>query len=237
MPATAGRFACRRTTGAQQRRLTDPWHMAERNWVRPYAPNKEEKKSKSSQKSSAPEPEPENAYASFQGLLALARITGSNADEARGACKKCGRVGHLTFQCRNFLSAKDEADREGKDPDSIQAAVLSCLEKLKGERMKAKGKTAAESDVSSEEESESSDSDYDSDIERAIATKFGRRVSGGKLSEDDSSDDSAEQRHKRRSRRAYSVSDSDVSGSDDSRVGRDKKRSEKKNRTHRHEED
>jgi hypothetical protein len=29
-----------------------------------------------------------NAYTSFQGLLALARITGSNSDETRGACKK-----------------------------------------------------------------------------------------------------------------------------------------------------
>lgn len=298
----------------------------------PYAPNKEEK-DKSSQKSAAPEPdESENAYASFQGLLALARITGSNADEARGACKKCGRVGHLTFQCRNFLSAKDEGDREGKDAEAIQAAVLSGLERLKGERVKAKGENAAESEESSEgEESESSDSDYDSEIERAIADKHGRSYSGGKLSgksrkkydsdesdddgsegksrkrrkrerkergrskkrsakrgnsdsddegrrkrrntkrrrrdddssdeeeerrrrrrktrkekrrrrshrnsDEDSSDDSAELRHKRRGRRAYLVSDSDASGSHDSRVGRDKKRSHKKSRNPRREED
>jgi hypothetical protein len=301
----------------------------------PYAPNKEEK-DKSSQKSAAPEPdESENAYASFQGLLALARITGSNADEARGSCKKCGRVGHLTFQCRNFLSAKDEGDREGKDAEAIQAAVLSGLEKLKGERVKVKGENAAESEESSEgEESETSDSDFDSEIERAIAEKYGRSYSGGKLSgkigkkydsdesdddgsegksrkrrkkerrerkkrgrskkrgakrensdsedegrrkrrnvkrrrrdddisdeeeerrqrrrktrkekrrrrshrnsDDNSSDDSAEQRHKRRSRRAYLVSDSDASGSHDSRVGRDKKRSDKKGRNPRHKED
>ncbi|KAK1321935.1 CAX-interacting protein 4 [Acorus calamus] len=40
--------------------------------------------------------EAENAHTSFQGLLDLARITGSNADETRGACKRCGRVGCLT---------------------------------------------------------------------------------------------------------------------------------------------
>ncbi|KAL2250272.1 UNVERIFIED_CONTAM: hypothetical protein Sindi_2149500 [Sesamum indicum] len=49
-------------------------------------------------------------------------------------------------------------------------------------------------------------------------------------SNDDSSDDFADLGHKRRSRKAYSDSDLDVSASDDSRVGRGKKRSEKKSR-------
>ncbi|KAL2242473.1 UNVERIFIED_CONTAM: hypothetical protein Sindi_0365300, partial [Sesamum indicum] len=42
--------------------------------------------------------------------------------------------------------------------------------------------------------------------------------------DDDSFDDSADLWHKRRSRKAYSDSDYDVIVSDDSRVGRDKKR-------------
>ncbi|KAL0460316.1 UNVERIFIED_CONTAM: CAX-interacting protein 4 [Sesamum latifolium] len=139
MPATAGRVrmpANNRVHSSAALQTHGIWQSA--IGYDPYAPNKEEKKNKPSQKSSVSEPEPENAYASFQGLLALARITGSNADEARGACKKCGRVGHLTFQCRNFLSAKDEG--EAKDPEAIQAAVLSGLEKLKGERVKLKGR-------------------------------------------------------------------------------------------------
>ena len=69
---------------------------------------------------------------SFQGLLALARITVSNADEAHGAYKKCGRVGHLTFQCRNFVSVKD--DSKYKDLNVVEAAVLSRLKKIKGNR-------------------------------------------------------------------------------------------------------
>ncbi|KAL2245375.1 UNVERIFIED_CONTAM: hypothetical protein Sindi_2805700 [Sesamum indicum] len=56
-------------------------------------------------------------------------------------------------------------------------------------------------------------------------------------SNDDSSDDSADLRHKKRSRKAYSDSDFDVSVSNDSRVGRGKKRFEKKSRKHRYEED
>ncbi|WOH08395.1 hypothetical protein DCAR_0727834 [Daucus carota subsp. sativus] len=136
----------------------------------PYAPNKEDNKKSSQPKASnaAAEPEGENAYASFQGLLALARVTSNNVDESRGACKKCGRVGHLTFKCRNFLSIKDESN--DKDSEAIQAAVKSGLEKIKGSGKQLFGKTVAEdSDEDSEDESESSDSDYDSEIERAIA--------------------------------------------------------------------
>ncbi|KAL2242472.1 UNVERIFIED_CONTAM: hypothetical protein Sindi_0365200 [Sesamum indicum] len=50
-------------------------------------------------------------------------------------------------------------------------------------------------------------------------------------------DDYADLWHKRRSMKAYSDSDSDVSVLDDSRVGRDKKRYEKKSMKHRHEYD
>ncbi|GFS31177.1 CAX interacting protein 4 [Actinidia rufa] len=321
MPATAGRVrmpANNRVHSSAALQTHGIWQSA--IGYDPYAPNKEDNKS-SQQKSSHSGPEPdnaENAYASFQGLLALARITGSNADEARGACKKCGRVGHLTFQCRNFLSVKD--DVKDKDSDAMEAAVLSGLDKLKGNV--GKGKTAEGSDESSEEESLSSDSDYDSEMEKVIAEKYGKKGSSklkssrkkkevldddeldsgdrkkrgrskkrrsGKRADsdsdskdeggwkrrkekrrrrDDSSDEDEERRHqrrksrkekrrrrshrhsedsdasedsprrhKRRSRKAASPTDSDVSSPEDSRVGRNKKRSEKRSRKHRHEED
>jgi len=51
-----------------------------------------------------------NAYDNYQGLLALARLTHSNSSAVRGTCKKCGGVGHLTFQCRNHLKAVAEDD-------------------------------------------------------------------------------------------------------------------------------
>lgn len=217
----------------------------------PYAPNKEEKSNASAQKSSAAasEGEQENAYASFQGLLALARITGSNADEARGSCKKCGRVGHLTFQCRNFLSAKSDDDKLSKDNDAIQAAVLSGLEKLKGEKLKARGKNAAgESEESSEEEeSESSDTDYDSELERAIAQKFGRKTNGksrssksrkrsdsDELDEDDESESDVRERRKKkkrergRSKNRKSAKRRRYSDSDDEDSSRKKRRKEKR---------
>jgi len=61
----------------------------------PYAPEK---------KGAEPAVGPStNAYENYQGLLALARLTGGNNISQRGTCKRCGGVGHLTFQCRNFL--------------------------------------------------------------------------------------------------------------------------------------
>ncbi|KAL2238615.1 UNVERIFIED_CONTAM: hypothetical protein Sindi_1053200 [Sesamum indicum] len=64
-----------------------------------------------------------------------------------------------------------------------------------------------------------------------------RRRKSHHHSYDDSSDDSADLRYKRRSRKTYSNSDFDISALYDSRVGRGKKRSEKKSRKHHHEED
>lgn len=283
----------------------------------PYAPNKDDSKKSTQENSSAAEPEGENAYASFQGLLALARITSSNVDEARGACKRCGRVGHLAFQCRNFVSVKD-GDKE-KDSEAVQAAVLSGLEKIKGN-----GKRAIQGEESDEDESETSDSEVDSEIERIIAERYGKKKSGiGKSSrkKEDSDDDGSDsgrkkrgrskkrrskkrgssdsedededkdrrkkrkekrrkknessgeeddrqrrkrksrkekrrrrshrhsddsdsdehehsgRRHKQKSTKASSLSDPDASGSDDPRVGRDTKRSEKKIRKRHHEDD
>ncbi|KAL1546225.1 CAX-interacting protein 4-like [Salvia divinorum] len=253
MPATAGRVrmpANNRVHSSAALQTHGIWQSA--IGYDPYAPNKEEKSNASTQKAAAAasEGEQENAYASFQGLLALARITGSNADEARGSCKKCGRVGHLTFQCRNFLSAKSDDDKLTKDNDAIQAAVLSGLEKLKGEKLKARGKSAAEeSEESSEEESESSDTDYDSEIERAIAQKFGRKPSGsgGKLrssksrkrcdseEDEDGSESDARERKKKdkreRGRSKYRKSAKRrYSDSDDEDSSRKKRRKERRSK-------
>eukprot|EP00026_Physarum_polycephalum_P013104 Phypoly_transcript_13474.p1 GENE.Phypoly_transcript_13474~~Phypoly_transcript_13474.p1 ORF type:complete len:127 (+),score=18.84 Phypoly_transcript_13474:41-421(+) len=64
----------------------------------PYAP-----KNQSADVASGPA---QNPYDNFQGLLAMARLTGgSSAANVKGSCRKCGGAGHLTFQCRNYLKA------------------------------------------------------------------------------------------------------------------------------------
>lgn len=232
MPATAGRVrmpANNRVHSSAALQTHGIWQSA--IGYDPYAPNKEDnKKSAQPQSSSAAEPEGENAYASFQGLLALARITGSNADEARGSCKKCGRVGHLTFQCRNFLSIKDDKD---KDPEAIQAAVVSGLEKIKGHRKRSANES---SDGSDEEESESSDSNYDSEIERAISKKYGKgltsklKSSRKKRDDDDSDEDDSDSKDKKKRGRSKKRSvKRSTSDTDDDHSGR-KRRKEKRRR-------
>ncbi|KAL5983925.1 hypothetical protein ACLOJK_018023 [Asimina triloba] len=227
MPATAGRVrmpANNRVHSSAALQTHGIWQSA--IGYDPYAPDKNDSK-QGSKNSNAVEPEAENAYASFQGLLALARITGSNADEARGACKKCGRVGHLTFQCRNFLSIK--CDDKDKDGDALQA-VASVLDKSRGN-----GKGVEDSTYESSEESESSDSSVDSAIERIIATRSGKKsgktmkTSASKKRAEEDGFDSGGERKRGRSRSKRS----DKRASEDSEDEREKDRKRRKEKRRR----
>nr|GEU88644.1 CAX-interacting protein 4 [Tanacetum cinerariifolium] len=176
MPATAGRV-CMPTNNRVHSSAALQTHGIWQSAIRydPYAPNKED--NKMSALSSTAEPEGENAY-------------------------KCGRVGHLTFQCRNFLSIKEDKD---KDPEAIQAAVMSGLEKIKGHTKRSSNESSDESD---EEESESLDSDYDLEIEKAIAKKYEKRFSSksnssrNKRDADSDEDDSDFKDRKKRGRKS-----------------------------------
>ncbi|KAG5378128.1 hypothetical protein IGI04_025970 [Brassica rapa subsp. trilocularis] len=87
MPATAGRVrmpANNRVHSSAALQTHGIWQSA--IGYDPYAPTAKEEPKTTQQKSD----DPENSYASFQGLLALARITGSNNDEARGSWRRLG---------------------------------------------------------------------------------------------------------------------------------------------------
>ncbi|KAK7357904.1 hypothetical protein VNO80_17201 [Phaseolus coccineus] len=231
MPATAGRVrmpANNRVHSSAALQTHGIWQSA--IGYDPYAPNKEDKKD-SSQNLPNAEPDAENAYASFQGLLQLAKITNADVDVSRGACKKCGRVGHLKFQCKNYVKIKD--DNEEKDPDAMQSVGLVGLDKkLKAEKVDRRSNVESSEE---EEDSDSSDSEIDSEIERIIAERSGKKVSGKRNSsskkgdsDDDGSDKDSDKRRKRgRSKKRSSkrkVSDSD--DSDEERRRRRKRRRE-----------
>lgn len=44
------------------------------------------------------------------GLLLLAKMSNLSGSDSRGACKRCGMVGHLTFQCRNPAKEAEVSD-------------------------------------------------------------------------------------------------------------------------------
>merc|ERR1719253_2115519 len=103
---------------------------------------------------------------SAKGLFRLAQLTGNSSTLAPGACKRCGNVGHLYFQCRNFLlkdekKAVVEEDDEDDDPPS----------------------DAFPSDTSDEEEEDDdddSDSDGSSDSSSSDASSSDSSSSSGK---------------------------------------------------------
>lgn len=201
MPATAGRVrmpANNRVHSSAALQTHGIWQSA--IGYDPYAPDQKQPPptaaggDRDAQASlSAPSADQQNAYDSFQGLLALARLTGSNADEARGACRKCGRVGHLPFQCRNFLVLKEEASLAvansaaaasnlGNYPDGGNGSSHR-KDRSHGKRNREDASGRAVSDLSSEDvesseadESGLSDSSEDSEMERAIALKYGKNV-------------------------------------------------------------
>lgn len=189
----------------------------------PYAPEKDSKVKASDR----PEAEggTENAYASFQGLLALARITGSSANDTRGACKRCGRVGHLTYQCRNFLSVKEDKE---KDDVALQSAS-AVFDKIKRANGLNKGEEE-EGSSSEEEESESSDSDVDPEIEKIIAARMGKNKK--RADKDEGSEKDGKGRSRKRSgKRSSHASDDDIDEKEDVR------RKEKKRRRRRGSDD
>ncbi|CAH8282234.1 unnamed protein product [Eruca vesicaria subsp. sativa] len=210
MPATAGRVrmpANNRVHSSAALQTHGIWQSA--IGYDPYAPTSKEEPKKTTHEKSE---DPENSYTSFQGLLALARITGSNNDEARGCCKKCGRVGHLTYQCRNFLSTK-----EGKDGGEIEGDVAVGLEKVR--RCVGRGEVEEESSEE-EEKSESEDgSDVDSEIEKIIAERYGKKK------RDEYESDSGERKRVRRLKKRRRRSGSE---SEDEEEGRSKRRGRKR---------
>lgn len=240
MPATAGRVrmpANNRVHSSAALQTHGIWQSA--IGYDPYAPTAKDKDPISSSSQPDPvasaEPGSDNAYTSFQGLLALARITGSNADETRGACRKCGRVGHLTFQCRNFLSVKED------DQDDEIAAVgkaNAIFDKIK----KGKTEESDDEDDEDEDESESSDSDVDPEMERIIAERFkgknGKKEERGRSKKRSSgkkeTGDEEERRKEKRRRRRHQDSDSEDDEEDERRKSRKEKR---RRRSHRRRKD
>jgi len=102
-------------------------------------------------------PEVGEINSSAKGLFRLAQLTGNSSTLAPGSCKKCGQVGHLYFQCRNFLIDKNDPNEqlveEEEDPDSD-------IFDSESEASSSSSSSDSDSDESSDSsEQESSDSD------------------------------------------------------------------------------
>uniref|UniRef100_A0A0D3G5L9 CCHC-type domain-containing protein n=1 Tax=Oryza barthii TaxID=65489 RepID=A0A0D3G5L9_9ORYZ len=189
MPATAGRVrmpANNRVHSSAALQTHGIWQSA--IGYDPYAPAERSKHQ-------APHPPP------YQSLLTIIRATGSTSDETRGGCRKCGRVGHLTFQCRNFLCVKD-LDMD----DDVEAGIrraASSQAKLDEFRKKTSGGSSDAEEGSAEDDEEdsydSSDSDIDPELERIIA-KRELHKDGSKQSREEEKKEKKTSRQRRSSR-------------------------------------
>ncbi|CAN7047648.1 unnamed protein product [Brassica rapa subsp. trilocularis] len=190
MPATAGRVrmpANNRVHSSAALQTHGIWQSA--IGYDPYAPTAKEEPKTTQQKSD----DPENSYASFQGLLALARITGSNNDEARGSWRRLGGAW-------GEVSESEEEEEDGRSK----------------RRKERRGRKRDDDDSD-----ESYDEDRRSVKRKSRKEKRRRRSRRNRSDDSDSSEDDASGRRQKRRNKVAASSDSDVSGYDeDSRVGR-----------------
>merc|ERR1712238_420429 len=49
---------------------------------------------------------------SAKGLFRLAQLTGNSSTLAPGSCKRCGQVGHLYFNCRNYMISNKRQEQQ-----------------------------------------------------------------------------------------------------------------------------
>ncbi|KAJ2066816.1 hypothetical protein GGI08_001684 [Coemansia sp. S2] len=70
-----------------------------------------------------------------RGIDAFERLVrGDDTSVVRGACKKCGGMGHLTYECKNNLKVESKLKPSARDPFADEKAKLRAeIEKLKNE--------------------------------------------------------------------------------------------------------
>ncbi|OWZ23764.1 hypothetical protein PHMEG_0001291 [Phytophthora megakarya] len=115
MPATAGRVRMphnNRMHSSAALKMTGIWK--DTIGYDPYAAENEKKETS------------ETSYEQAKGLMALAKLS-NKSNDVRGACKKCGMVGHLTFQCRNHLGGDEKRVASSDSSSSSMSKTIDAL--------------------------------------------------------------------------------------------------------------
>merc|ERR1712071_177050 len=130
-------------------------------------------------------------------LQTAGTVVGLGGEATRPACKKCGYPGHLTFQCRNFLSANpttgvvlDVSSTSSEEDDdtttpltqlraeelkALQQKLLAREKKLKDKKDKKKKKEKKKSKRRHESSSAESDSQSESSDDSRSEKKHKKR--------------------------------------------------------------
>ncbi|KAK9815114.1 hypothetical protein WJX73_007989 [Symbiochloris irregularis] len=123
-----------------------------------------------------------SAVDNYESLLNLARSQGAVGASNRGACKKCGQLGHLTKQCRNDQSIFFAGTNAAAAAQASAAGVG--LEKPPGPPEKNGDLSSDFSDISSSDldsDSSSTDSDNSEEERRKAKKRKHKHKSSGKV--------------------------------------------------------
>jgi hypothetical protein len=96
-------------------------------------------------------------------LMLLARMSNLSGSESRGGCKKCGMLGHLSFQCRNapLNNAAKAGDESDDDSDSSSASETKAVVKPKPvDEKDRRGRIRSRDRVTKRMHSDRSDSEH-----------------------------------------------------------------------------
>lgn len=95
-----------------------------------------------------------------ESLMLLARISNLSGVESRGGCKRCGMLGHLTYQCRNPVQNDDGAKSESSESDSDDSVVAPLNSANERKRSEDKDKPKKKKGKKRKRESGSEDEEH-----------------------------------------------------------------------------
>merc|ERR1712085_20214 len=104
---------------------------------------------------------------SAKGLFRLAQLTGNSSTLAPGSCKRCGQVGHLYFNCRNYMMGKSKNDEPVEDDDPEEGE----------DDLEASSKGSGSDSDSDDDDSDKDDDDSDDDSDED-STDSGKKKKG-----------------------------------------------------------
>ncbi|KAJ2755038.1 hypothetical protein GGH94_000024 [Coemansia aciculifera] len=140
-----------------------------------------------------------------RGIDAFERLVrGDDTSVVRGACKKCGGMGHLTYECKNNIKVESKLKPSARDPFADEKAKLRAeIDKLKSEAKARQKSNSRRRRSPSPSDSESSGSESSSSESSVSPVRQRKKTGKGKHSPP-----RRDTKHRRRSR---SPSDSESS--------------------------
>mmetsp|Transcript_32348 Transcript_32348/g.67669 ORF Transcript_32348/g.67669 Transcript_32348/m.67669 type:complete len:213 (+) Transcript_32348:64-702(+) len=201
MPATAGRIgmpADNRLSVSDSLKTTEVWQKTV--GYDPYAGEDEVQNQVS---------EGGEINKAAKGLFRLAQLTGHSSTIAPGACKRCGSVGHLYFQCRNMFSLKKEDKKNeqfvaeaDEDDDDVESNELPSSE--------------SDDDDSSDSDDSDDDDSAESESSSSSSHKKRKRKKSSKKDKKDKKDKKKKKEKKKKSKKRKKSSSSSSDSSDSS---------------------